>query len=217
MSYSQFTLEGVVKQFSLRLADRQRLFDGVRPAEPGPLLREWLDRHLGLGLAVATESARFSVITIPMLLELRRLTGDRISVFPGVAFDVAAEQGLNGECDAIISGTPEQRILGVPVVALVEAKKNDIAIGLGQCAAEMVAARMFNERAGVPLPAVYGVVSTGSVWQFLKLQGGTLFIDATEYHIREPGLILGILRHIIDTTVPPQPTASVAPSVTPAA
>ena len=43
-----------------------------------------------------------------------------------------------------------------PIVAVVEAKKEDLIAGLGQCVAEMVAIQMFNEREGTPMPAVYG-------------------------------------------------------------
>jgi hypothetical protein len=35
----------------------------------------------------------------------------------------------------------------------------------------MLAARIFNERAGNENLIIYGTVTTGSIWQFLKLEG----------------------------------------------
>ena len=50
------------------------------------------------------------------------------------------------------------------------------------CRAEMVAIRLFNDREGTPLPAVFGCVTSGSIWRFLKLEKSTLFIDLPEYY-----------------------------------
>jgi activator of 2-hydroxyglutaryl-CoA dehydratase len=54
---------------------------------------------------------------------------------------------------------------------LVEAKKEDILAGLGQCVAEMVAAQIFNEREGNEISVIYGTVTSGTNWKFLKLKG----------------------------------------------
>ena len=78
-------------------------------------------------------------------------------------------------------------------MTLVEAKDNDIRIGLGQCAAQMVAAQIFNTRKGQEQSAIYGAVSTGTNWKFLKLQAQTIEIDLGEYYLRDVNKILGIL------------------------
>ena len=57
----------------------------------------------------------------------------------------------------------------------------------------MVAIRLFNEREGTQVPAVFGCVTSGSTWRFLKLEGSTLFIDQPEYYLRDAPKILGIL------------------------
>src|SRR5262249_21881616 len=76
---------------------------------------------------------------------------------------------------------------------LVEAKKEDLTPGLGQCAAEMVGARLFNERAGTAMEVVYGAVTSGTGWRFLSLSGSTLSVDLREDHISEVDRLLGIL------------------------
>ena len=79
---------------------------------------------------------------------------------------------------------------------LVEAKNENIVAGIPQCLAEMVAARKFNELHKVPEMAVYGAVTTGVRWRFLKLEGTTAAVDAVEYPIQARRKIFGILTAI---------------------
>ena len=76
---------------------------------------------------------------------------------------------------------------------LVEAKKEDILAGLGQCVAEMVAAQIFNEREGNEISVIYGTVTSGTNWKFLKLEGKVVEIDLVEYYLTDVKKILGIL------------------------
>lgn len=78
------------------------------------------------------------------------------------------------------------------VITLVEAKKEDIKAGFGKCAAEMLAAQLFNSCEGNSLNTIYGVVTSGTVWRFLKLQDKTIYIDNVEYYINQIAKILGI-------------------------
>ena len=92
---------------------------------------------------------------------------------------------------------PELLIINAPVVTIVEAKKENINAGLGQCVAEMIAARMFNEREGNNIQTIYGTVTTGTNWKFLKLINQVVEIDLTDYYINNIGKILGILSSIV--------------------
>jgi hypothetical protein len=100
---------------------------------------------------------------------------------------------LNGICDFIISRSPEVLIITAPVVLVVEAKKENINAGLGQCIAEMVAAQIFNERQNQNITSIYGTVTTGTNWRFLKLENQVVSIDLSEYYLRDISKILGIL------------------------
>lgn len=60
----------------------------------------------------------------------------------------------------------------------------------------MVAARIFNEREETGVKTIYGVVTVGSIWKFLKLEGQTVFVDRAEYYLPQAGKILAILLHI---------------------
>ncbi|MCI5158358.1 MAG: hypothetical protein D3906_07920 [Candidatus Electrothrix sp. AUS1_2] len=142
---------------------------------------------------MGTEKIRSELIIANILLEVRRILNDQVSFFSGVQLDIDKQQDLNGFCDFVISKSPEQYYLNAPVVAIVEAKNENIGGGLGQCIAEMYASRLFNEQEGGELFKIYGAVTTGNTWKFLKYEDGIAYIDVPEYHITDPGKIVGIL------------------------
>jgi hypothetical protein len=193
MAYENFNLGGVCRAFSLKLNDRDELFGPSVEVAASPLLRSILDENVPLAIDVHTEKARSELIVAPVLLETRRLTGRRIGFFSGIEFDVAPDQGLSGYCDSILSRSPAQIVLTAPVMTIVEAKSDNIKQGLGQCAAEMVAARVFNEREGQGPTTISGAVTTGTTWRFLKLDGDGLYVDRSEYPLEPVGRILSIL------------------------
>src|SRR5205085_3675262 len=119
--------------------------------------------------------------------------GHRISLFSGVEFNVDVEQGLRGVCDFLLSLSPEQLAIEAPVVTIVEAKNENVKQGIVQCVAEMLAAQRFNEDRENGIHTVFGAVTTGSVWKFLRLSGAIASIDRNEYHISQVERIVGIL------------------------
>lgn len=193
MSYSDFSLEKVKRTFQLTTSETVDLFAEVPELECSALLTEILRYNVPLALASNSEKARSEMIISPILIDLRRQLSEQINLFSGIEFDVDSEKGLNGVCDFIISNSPEILFVSAPVITIVEAKKENIAGGLGQCAAEMLAARIFNERAGNEIPTIYGVVTTGSIWKFMQLDGSVLSIDLTEYYLKDANKLLGIL------------------------
>lgn len=64
---------------------------------------------------------------------------------------------------------------------------------MGQCIAEMVAAQRFNQQQGNEIKTIYGAVTTGTAWKFIKLAEQVVFIDLSDYYIKEVDKILGIL------------------------
>ena len=95
-----------------------------------------------------------------------------------------------------------------PLVAVAEAKNDNLLSGLGQCISAMAAARLVNEREGQPDRTVYGVVTTGSAWKFLRLAGSELTIGRAEHYIDDVGRILGVLRAMVGGALDRAPGAS---------
>jgi hypothetical protein len=201
MPYSQFTnLEKAVQQFELIVNETTEAIAQVTAATPSAFLQQALARELTWAIAVGTEKARSEAIILPILLEVREQLNRQISVFSGREFDVDESQGLSGYCDYLISQAPQQSVITVPVAVIVEAKKGDLTLGLGHCTAAMVAAQRFNQQRQHPLTQVYGAVSSGTLWQFLKLQGQVLTFDLNEYPIPPVDLVLAILLTISHST-----------------
>lgn len=193
MAYSDFDLQKVLTDFSLVTHETTDLFAAAPSVEPSDYLRAWLDEFTPVALGIGSELARSVYLIAPILAEAMRRSPTPVTMAPGVTFDVDKSRGLAGVCDYLLTRAKERFFVSAPVFAAVEAKKEDIVAGLGQCAAEMVAIRIFNERKGKPLPAVFGCATSGNVWKFLKLEGETLFIDSREYYLSDVPKILGIL------------------------
>jgi len=193
MTYSDFSLASVNKALNLTISSRQDLFSAVPALECSNHLTETLAYNVPFALASNTEKSRSEMIITPILLELTKQFFDRISLFSGVDFTVDSDLGLNGSCDFLISRSVEFLIVSAPTILIVEAKKENINAGLGQCVAEMYAAQLFNEREGNQVSRIYGVVTTGEIWKFLILEGQSVQIDLLEYFLNQVDKILGIL------------------------
>jgi hypothetical protein len=193
MAFSDFTLVNVKQQFGLTLHEAPHLFQSIDSVPISENLQQTLENNTILALASNTEKARSEMLITPILIELRRLLANQISIFSGISFNVDPSQGLNGNCDYLISRSPELLFLNAPVVALVEAKKEDLNLGLGQCLAEMVAAQIFNQQNNQAIITIYGVITSGTNWRFLKLINHDAYIDLSEYYLQDIAKILGIL------------------------
>ena len=193
MAYSDFTLNRVKKKLHLTLVESVDLFGAVPCQPPSTFLQETLQYNLPLALAINTEKSRSELIIAPILVEVKRQSQSRISLFSGVEFNVDPTLGLNGICDFLLSASQEQLAIDTPVVTIVEAKKENLNAGLGQCIAEMFAAKLFNDKEETPVPTIYGAVTTGNIWKFLRLQDTQVEIDLTEYLINQLDRVLGIL------------------------
>lgn len=146
MTYSNFSFDQI-KQLSIKTEHKVGLFSDIDPIGISEMFyREMLEDIVPLALSNNTEKARSELIISPVLLQLRKLENKKISLFSGIDFNVDEEKGLKGACDFIISLSDQQLFLDAPVIALVEAKKENIIQGIPQCIAEMKAAQIFNER-----------------------------------------------------------------------
>jgi hypothetical protein len=193
MAYNQFTLDDVKQRLGVTVREAQGTFSGIEPVSISDILRGTLRDAAPLALAFGTEKARSEMIIAPILVEVYRQRNGEISLFSGAELNVDPERGLAGFCDFLLSRSPERLSVEAPIVAVVEAKNENLRLGTAQCLAEMVAARIFNEARGRELPAVYGAVTTGDVWRFLRLTGSIADIDLTGYYLHDVERIVAIL------------------------
>jgi hypothetical protein len=197
MAYSDFTLDKAIKDFELNIVEVPHFLDGIMPTPPDTRLQETLQETLPLALAQGNEKARSEWIISPILTAVRRLMNQQIALFSGKEFNVDPTRGLNGYVDFMLSGSARLLITEAPIITIVEAKPENLNAGLGQCVAEMVAAQQFNQREGCSIHTVYGCVTSGELWRFLKLERQVATIDLQDYAIPPVDLVLGILVWIV--------------------
>lgn len=195
MAYKNFTLERLKKDFGI-INRSQSLFDFVEPIEASNWLKETLETSQLL--PKRSEKARSEWFVAPILMEIKKRNSDFLTIHSGDNLNADAKVGLNGECDFIIGRNTHSFTIDAPLFAVVEAKKQDFDLGISQCAAQMLGARIFNEKEGNPIDIVYGAVTTADDWLFLKLENNILIIDNELYPYRNLPTVLGILQKIVD-------------------
>jgi hypothetical protein len=202
MAYSNFTLESVARELGV-ITRATALFPDLQPVATPAWLVEILWRGgQGIQLSLLSEKSRSEFIVAPILLAARELTGNRFAIYSGQRLDVDPERGLTGECDFILSASEAVLPLQAPIMTMVEGKKNDIEGGLGQCIAQMVAAHVFNQSNGQTGAPVFGCVTTGEAWQFLRLANKEALLDQRRYYIDTIGLILAAIGSIVNESRP---------------
>ena len=151
----------------------------------------------GTQLALVSEKSRSEFIVAPILTATRELADAPLAIYSGYRLDVDPARGLVGECDFILAVAPPVLPLRAPIATVVEAKKNDVEAGLGQCVAEMAAAALFNQAAGGAAAPMFGCVTTGETWQFLRLDGSIVQIDQRRFYLDNLPGILSALQAIV--------------------
>ncbi len=194
MSYSDFTLRDLQNKFGIK-NHVAHLFDKLEPIMPSDWLKTTLFKTAQL--PARSEKSKSETIVFPILLEIRDRNNNFITIYSGENLNTDDDNGLKGECDFIITKDVGTFDLNCPIIQVVEAKKNDIDIGVPQCAAQMLGAKIFNEKNNSPVEFIYGCVTTGEEWLFLKL-GKDLIIDKRKYFLIELGELLAVFQQIID-------------------
>ncbi len=199
MAFQNFTFPQVEQDLGLTLTDSD-LFSQIPAVSVRSEFLAQVIEGANLASAINTEKARSEFVIAPVLFELRRIHAGHLGLFSGIELNADAARGLNGVCDFVITKSPRQHVVSIPLITIIEAKNDNLRLGLGQCIATMCAAEIINQGASTPVAAVFGAVTTGSAWKFLRLQGREVTLDLVEYHIEGLGKILGILGHIVETS-----------------
>lgn len=109
-----------------------------------------------------------------------------------------------GTCDFLLAEGPQVPFLRAPVLAIVEAKRADVELGLGQCVAQMLAAQVFNQKKERPPGPTFGCVTTGEDWQFLRLDGTVATFDPVQLFLGNLNRVLGAFLACLAAVSPDQ-------------
>ena len=194
-SYSQYTAEDI-KELGIEIIRTAVLFKS-QPIEPSPFLLTLLE--INQQVPMESEKAKSELLITPILNEIRVRNALKMTYFSGYQFNIDAKRGLKGFCDFIISKKHDAVFIESPLIAVVEVKHNqDLLDAVPQCVAEMVAMQIFNERHQETLPFIYGVVTNGYEWVFLKLEQNQVMVDSHRYVIQNLPELLGAWQNIIE-------------------
>ena len=193
-SYSKYTYEDL-SALSIKVRE-YKLFDKIKEIEPSAFLAESLYKNLKRNLR--TEKAKSELIIAPILNELEDTNDNIFGYYSGYNFDVDKNLGLRGFCDFILSFEPDSPIIEAPVFCVVEAKNDNLDSGVPQCIAEMYAAQIFNQKRGSETPFIYGAVTFGYEWKFLKLENKIALLDTDLYYLIRLPELLGVLQTIVE-------------------
>jgi hypothetical protein len=179
MGYSNYKkIKTVSKKFKIDVM-MERLFENVKRVEPSSWLKESL--QFAELMPLTNEKSKSERIVSPILLEVVKSYSTQITLFSGENIDIQPENDLSGECDFFFGLHPPKPFIDTPIISLTEAKDEDMELGIGQCAAQMYGARLFNEADGKNIPVIYGCVTNGLEWQFLKLYNNCFYVDKKVY------------------------------------
>lgn len=198
MAYSDFTYPSVVTEFGLAETSAD-LFAHAAPVAPSLALQAFLSTNLTLAATGNTaEKARSELLVSPVLSELWSRYKGRISLYSGAELNADPEARLTGHYDYLIGRGPQLPRPIAPACVVIEAKRDNFENGYGQSIAGMVGIQRFNRRAVQPDAPVFGGVTTGMNWKFLRPDGAPLTYDQPEYVIQPSERLLGLLSVMVE-------------------
>lgn len=188
-SFSQITRIDLSNEFGISIVG-----DSFLPHIESISVPYWLEHIIGRGkgnlATMRTEKSISEALIAPVLMAVQEIFHDKITVYSG---EPLATEELSGVCDFLITKDPIAFDPQGGYFILVEAKKNDLLSGIPQCVAEMYAAQVLNKNEDT----VYGCVSTGLEWLFMKLDNKTAMTHPNVFTISEVDKILGVFGWII--------------------
>ena len=195
MAYSDFSFTKLKMKFGIDQESVYLFQQPIKELLPSQHLTD--DLELGREMPLYSEKAKSEVLIFPIIRELKR-KNKHISIFSGYALNIEGYADLTGVPDFMISANANIVEPQNPIFCLMESKNKAPDEGFAQCAAEMYAARLFNQENNEPYETIYGVVTNAYDWVFMKLEGNTIFIDKERYFLNELPKLLGILQFIVN-------------------
>jgi hypothetical protein len=197
MPYKKYTGKEVDELLGLQLLSI-KMFADTKVAHIAPSTRLTLSLEIAQEMALTTEKAVSEYVVSPTLGEIKVANKEHVTLFSGEQLNVDRSRNLNGEVDFFFAKTTHSFAKKAPIICIVEAKIGLIDSGIPQAAAQMYGARLKNEQEGNDIRIIYGAVTDGKTWRFLRLEGQVLYTDLAILYLDNVPLLLGTLQWVID-------------------
>ena len=198
MAYRDFNISDLQNKLGLKLSS-EKLFPNFKPVSPSSWLTESLEKKRRT-IRITTEKAVSEVVISTVLADIQDRNTDKTTLFSGEILTADKSLGLNGEIDFIFVGQANAPEIVYPVISITEAKLNQsIEKAKSQAIAQMRGAQVYNKKHNTESHTIYGVITNGTQWIFMRLENDTITFDDNEYLINDLPSILGIFQEIINS------------------
>ena len=153
-------------------------FENVR--EPSQNLTDTLEFNLREAVYDISEAALCETIIYPILNDVWRNYTKELALWSHTILE--ADEELNGVPDYLLAKKSELgRILGLPLLTAVEAKKDNFTEGWTQCVAQLVAMQKINTVE--KKYTLFGIVTNGEQWEFAQFDGKNLIRNTVAFSV----------------------------------
>ena len=106
------------------------------------------------------------------------------------------DEDLSGVPDFMFTHLDQKQyeVMSYPIITTVEAKADNFVEGWAQCIAQMLACQKLNTNPNV---VILGIVTTGKLWEFAKLEGNICTKNPSAYGITELAKLITILDYLL--------------------
>jgi hypothetical protein len=190
MAFKKYKIiDDVLKAYQLSIKREDFLISLPNVSMPLPL-KEELEYLMANYPYKSSEAAIRETILFPILKEVWKVYHNDLMLWANKTISFNKE--LGGMPDYILS---KQSHLGkivfeTPLLAVVEAKKDDFEGGWAQCALEMYTIQKINNREDI---TVFGIVTNGDNWEFAQLEGTKFTTNKKPFSVFEPDALYAAL------------------------
>jgi hypothetical protein len=194
MSFKDYTSLNKVKEHFPYLIISREIFI---PTEINQFeIEPYLKKQINLGIKSYKSNEAFAdKFLIAPVLNCVWLKHEKLNIWTETY--IKADENLQGRPDYMVSPLDKNQyeILSLPIVVLVKAKQENFTAGWGQCLAEMLACQKLNKYVDI---IIYGIVATGQVWEFGKLEKNVFIREQVSYSISNTQQTMNIINYIFD-------------------
>ena len=195
MAFKKFKLiDDVVDYYQLSF--KKENFLAVTPTIQMPeLLKSELDYVMSNIPYKVSEAAIRENILYPILKDVFKKHDQVLMLWANKSINYGKE--LKGTPDYIVAKQSERGkiIFGKPLLAVVEAKKDDFEGGWSQCLLEMYTIQKINGKPDIP---VLGIVTNGDNWEFGKLENTSFTENLLTYSLSSLDTLYTVLSLFFD-------------------
>lgn len=190
MAFKKYKLiDDVIDKYQLYFRKENFLVD-MPPVRLSDALKADLDYVMNnMPYKVSGAAIRENVL-YPILKEVFKKYDDTLMLWANKS--ISFDKELGGMPDYIVAKQSERGkiIFGKPLLAVVEAKKDDFEGGWAQCLLEMYTIQKINGKPDMP---VFGIVTNGDNWEFGKLDNSVFTENESFYTILELDILFAAL------------------------